>query len=259
MGHLSSEAFGGILDHLADVIEGGNAYRGGDSYRGVPGTHSNDEGLRVGSDGSFLASGTPTTTAVQHPTGTWGQSRWVKASTPGFFLVDDVQGAARRITAWDRGSKTFTVDAFPSAPAAGRAMTIRQGFKRMPNHIDIETDDAGADGGYDRAFSLLLNPGVDAGLYGQGNITRRGELELRLRVLKYDRAQDARQSVVENIALLTTALRMGGVAETPNHRDGTYIRAILSPQSDPEYSETDSRFVAIARLPLVYRISTTFA
>lgn len=259
MGHLSSEGFGGILDHLSDVIEGGNAYAGGGSFRGVPGTHSNDEGLRVGSDGSFLASGTPTTTAVQHPTGTWGETRWVKASTPGFFMVDDVQGAARRITAWDRGTKTFTVDAFPAAPAAGRTMTVRQGFKRMPNHIDIEDDEAGADGGYDRAFSLLLTSGVDAGLYGNGTLTRRAELELRLRILKYDRANDARQSVVENIAMLQVALRMGGVADSPNHRDGSYIRAILPSESEPEYNETEQRFVAIARLPLVYRISTNFA
>lgn len=259
MSHLSSQSFGSILDHLADVIEGGNAYAGGTSYLGMPGTRSNDDGLRVGTDGSFVASGTPTATIVPFGSGNWDSSRWVKASTPGFFVVDNAQNAARRITGWSNATKQFTTDAFPAAPANGRLLYIRQGFKRHPNHIDIEADDSGAEAGYDRTFALDLSPGVDEGLYGNGTLTKRGDLVVRLRILKYDRFRDARQSVVENIAIIAAALRMGGGTDRPNHRDGTYIRAILPAGGPPEYNQTQARVVATMRLPLVYRIGTSFA
>lgn len=259
MGHLSSEAIGSILDHFSDVIEGGNAYNGSTSYRGIAGTRSSDDGLRNGSDGSFVCTGTPTTTTTPYGSGNWSSDRWVKAQSPGFFLVDAAQEAARRITGWNNTTKVFTTDAFPAAPTSGNTILVRQGFRRIPNNVDINDDAAGVSEGYDRHYSIDLTPGVAAMIYGVGTETRRAELSVTLRILKYGRELDARRSVLENIAIIATALQFGGAGSLPNHRDGTYVRAVLPPTEEPDIVSTAVKTLATVRLPLVYRVNRLFS
>ena len=44
---LLDTALGAIHNNLADVLEGGNSWRGsGTAYKGIPGRYSNDPGLR---------------------------------------------------------------------------------------------------------------------------------------------------------------------------------------------------------------------
>ena len=78
MAHISSQAPGAILDHYADVIEGGNAYAGGTSYYGIPGRYSNDWGLRTGADTPLTSTGVGTTTTI-YVSGDWAKP-WMARS-----------------------------------------------------------------------------------------------------------------------------------------------------------------------------------
>lgn len=254
-GHISSEAIGIIIDNYADVIEGGSAYAGGTSYRGIPGTRSNDDGLRNGSDGSFTTSGAGSTTTLVYASGSWDSTRWVKENTPAFFAIHASQNAARRITGWNNTTKQFTVDAFPAAPGNAASIIVRQGFKRLPNSIDIDDDDTGSPSGFDRFFSISLEPEKSLEWYGSGVETWLGKLTVKLRILKYGRAHDARKSAAENITIIASAMTIGA---SPNHRETTYTRALLRPESGPEIEEDNLKYVASISFPIIYRIARTF-
>ena len=118
MSHISSEAVGSICEHYSDVIEGGTTWRGsGTSFRGIPGTYSNDPGLRSAADTPLTSTGSAATTTFAVSGGSWESSRWVKADTPGFFAVctsaTNAQNvdAARRITGWNNTTKVATLHA----------------------------------------------------------------------------------------------------------------------------------------------------
>lgn len=256
MAHLSSQAVGAIIDNYADVIEGGNAYRGsGTEYTGVPGVYSNDQGLRTGGEDTFTATGTPTTTVVPFATGDWPQSRWVKDATPGFFLVDDDGEEARRITAWDNSAKEFTLgDAFTVAPSNGDTITVRQGFKRLPNNVDIfdpEEDGPGASEGFDRRFDIDLVPLERAEFYGDGQETWRGELRVRVRIEKHSRLHDYRKSATENAVIIASALQR-------STHNATLVRALLPMAAPPEVEATAAAAVQTVTLPIWYRFTRAF-
>lgn len=255
MSHVSEQAVGFILDNYADVIEGGNAWRGsGTSYRGIPGTRSHE----VGDDTPITApSGGTTTTVVAESTRSWEESRWVKTNAPGYFLVArsaalDIVDAARRITGWNDTTKVFTVDAFPAASSSGDVFDVRQGFKRMPDGVDI-LEMAGD--GFDRFFDLRVNSaGIYQEWYGAGLATYVATLELRLRMRKAARAHEAQASAFENLALIRPILCRG------DHRDGTYTQALLPTGGQPEILNVSdaSKVVVVDRYVLRYRINTTF-
>lgn len=253
MAHLSSQNVGVILDNYADVIEGGSAYRGsGTAYTGIPGRRSNDFGLRVDGEDSFTATGTPTTTVVPYSSGDWEQSRWVKDNAPGYFLVDDTGEEARRITAWDNTAKEFTVgEAFTTAPANGATIAIRQGFKRLPNNVDIFDEDTGSAEGFDRRFDLELVPSGRAEFYGSGLETWQGELTLRLRIERHSRLHDYRKSATENAVLIASALQRTA-------HSGDYVRALLPMQSPPAVEATAQVAIQTIVLPIWYRFTRAF-
>jgi len=258
MAHAASQDLGSILDHYADVIEGGNAYNSGTSYYGIPGRYSADPGLRSGDDTPLTAVAAGTTTSIEVAgTYDWAETRWVKERSPGFFLLctagaDAAVDKARRITAWNNATKRFTVDAFAVAHGDAAEFTALQGFKRLPNGVDVFSDDTGVEGGYDRYFSLSLMPGARLDWGGDGTATYEGELIITLRLLKHGRLHDWRRSLIENVTMLGGT--MSSSASGQDHRDGTYVRFLSPPESKPSVEEDTTKLVAALPLRIRYRV-----
>lgn len=258
---IFQQALGSILDNYADAIEGGTTWRGsGTAYRGIPGIGSNDPDLRSGDDTPITASGNGTTTSVVYASGTWAASRWARTDTPGYFLECTSAtnaanvSAARRITAWTLGTKTFTTDAFPAATTSGDVFTVLQGYKRLPNQFDISTD---ADEGLDRMFQLRASVGEVLEYFGNGKMTFKTELEVLVRFLKAGREHDAIDSALTNMAIMRPVLTKGS---SPDHRDGTYTMALLPTDGDIDEVINDSKKIVLRdKYVLLYRVDTTFA
>lgn len=258
------QAHSAILDNYADVIEGGNGWASGTSYRGIPGTQPNDPELKNGNESSVTASGNGTTTTVVYASGAWASDRWVKNDTPGFFLLCTSAtnaanvNAARRITGWALATTTFTVDAFPAATTSADEFTVLQGFKRLPNGLEIDSDEptVGADAGFDRFFQLRMQPGTQIEYFGGGVATYQTELELSLRFLKHGREHDAIAAVLENMAIIRQIICKGA---SPDHRDGTYTRALIPTGSGAEIIADDINKVVVRdSFTLLYRIDLTY-
>lgn len=263
MASLHDQALELILRNYADVIEGGNAYRGsGTSWRGIPGSHSNDPELRQAVDTPLTAEpGGSTTTVIVAAARSWESSRWVKAETPGYFFIGATGtaanvGAARRVTGWNNTTKTFTTDAFPAAVAEDDTFTVRQGFKRVPNQED--PDRLGGIG-FDRGFSLRAMPGDPVDYGGGGTATYRTKIEITLRMLKGGRMHDSAEAVLSNLALIREVITMAGQYGHPDHRDGTYTRALLPDVGSAQLVIDDKdKVVAADSYQLIYRINNAF-
>jgi len=262
--HLATEAPAAIMNHYADVIEGGNVYNSGTSYAGVPGSRSNDPRLRVEGEGTITADGAGTTSYIADSTRDWPSDYW--GPTDGsvvahsrFFTVCTAAtnaanvGAARRIESWDNTNKRLTASTvWPAATSSGDTFTVLQGFRRAPNGIDIE-DEEGSGTGYDRLFRLDMLPGEPTEFYGKGMRSYRTTVNLRLRLLKYNRDRDIRDSVFENLRILRDAL----VDQT--HIESSYVRALVPEDGDEEVLVDDKhKVVGRLGLRLYYRINTTF-
>ncbi len=264
MAHISSQAIGDILAHYSDVIEGGTTWRGsGTSFRGIPGTYSNDAGLRSNADASITSTaGNAATTTFAYSSGNWDSSRWVKVDSPGFFAVCTAAtqatnvDAARRITGWNNTTKVFTVDAFPATTTAGDVFAIRQGFKRLPNGIDIEAGGAQFNSGFDRFFELRARTGEVMDWFGGGNVTYRTKLELRLRLLSYGRQHDMTATAFENLAIIRPIICRG---QNPDHRETNYVRALVPIGDAAEVVVADQHKVIVKdEFELIYRVTSTF-
>lgn len=261
MAHIATQAIGSILDHYADVIEGGNAYNSGSSYYGIPGRYSRDPGILSGDDTPIAAEGAGNTTTINVTGYSWPERRWVRDDGAPFFLLctagaTNAIGEARRITAWDNTGKDFTVDAFSTAPGSAGEFTVLEGFRRLPDTIDINADDSLSEGGYDRSFNLALSPVAPRDTYGNGTETWDGFLRLTLRMLKHGRLHQWQASAIENITYLASVMTKG---HNPDHRDGTYVRALLSPAETPEVLHDDrSKLVVAIQMPIIYRIQRGF-
>ena len=260
MSHTSLQAVGFILDNYADAIEGGNTYRGsGTSRKGIPGAKSNDPEIRDGTDSSITSSGSGSTTVIKYASGDWPNSRWVKTDTPGFWVIcTSASGAqnldaARRITAWDNTAKQFTVDAFPESTIFGDEFTIAQGFKRLPNQIDIDEEDTEVISGFDRMFHLMVASIGRLDFFGNNTITYKAELQLRLRIQKFGRMHDAAASAMENLSIIRALLTL------PENRESTYTRALVAEEGQVAEIVGDDRnkVVVLDRYSLIYRISKT--
>ena len=258
MTHLAQNAVGDILDHYADVIEGGNAYASGDSFLGIPGTYSRHPGILSGDDTPLTAAAAGTTTSIEVAnTYSWPSNRWVRGNAPGFFLLctsgeDRAVSEARRITAWDNTSKRFTVDAFTVAPGDGATFSVFEGFKRLPDTIDINAEGTDSALGYDRFFNLALTPQLPLDWYGNGTETWQGELAITLRHIKHARLHQWQAAVAQNLTIIASAMTLTGATE---HRDSTHVRALLRPTDAAEVVlEDQHKIVSTLRLPIVYRI-----
>lgn len=264
MASVLKQPIGDILDNYADVIEGGTSWRGsGTAYLGIPGRYSNDTDIRSGADSPLTAASASAnaTTVVVANTYSWEASRWGKDETPAYWLLctaSNGSGApnldrARKVASYAPSTFTFTVAAFPGNPAQNDTFDVLQGFKRLPNGIDIEADDVGVAHGFDRFFHLSAGAGEQLEWHGSGVATFKTTLELRLRLLAYGRLHDVEASAFENMALLRSAMCWG------NHRDGTYTRGLIPYGGTAEIIKMDSHKVVIRdRYSLIYRVNADF-
>jgi len=257
---------GSILDNYADAIEGGNTYRGsGTKYRGIPGTYSNDSGIRSGDDTPLTATGATANTAFAvASTYSWDSNRWVKTEGPPMFALctsaTNAQnvGAARRVSAYDNSTQTFTFSGYVSWPAnmsVDDVFAMREGFKRLPNNIDIEADDNEFTNGFDRTFKLTAMPGERLDWYGDGYQSFKTTLELRLRFLKYAREWDVVAAALENLSIIRSIL-------TTNKYDlrGDYVVALIADKGNsPEVSKEDKdKVVVLDKYDLIYSYDATY-
>jgi len=251
------QEIGDILDNYADVIEGGNTYRGsGTAYKGIPGTDSVADELPI----EITASDDGTTTTVVDDTRSWAESaRWSRSDMAPFFLVcssatnTENEGAGRKISAWTLSTTKFTTAAFPAVTKSTDVFDMREGFKRMQDGIDIEGDD-GVPEGFDRIFQLDIEPGEDEEVYGRGFTRYRGQLLLKLRLLKRYKAHTARQRAINNIQ------RLRALIPRPEHLDGNYVRALFDTGDKPEILADDTKKIVV-QIPftLIYALNTEFA
>jgi hypothetical protein len=260
MTHASSQDVGAILDHYADVIEGGNAYNGGTAYYGIPGRYSNTQWLRDGTYSTLTSGGNGTTTTiVMANTTVHPANRWVRDKLPSYYaLCTSATNAAntnkaRRITAWTANTYTFTVQAFDAATQEADEFDVLEGFKRVPNGLDINDADEGQAAGYDRFFDLELMPIRALGWYGAGQQTWEGTLTVVLRLLKHARVRDWRRSFVENLTIIGNVMSSNQSGQ--EHRDSTYVRTLEPPQGAPEVRVNDrAKIVAALDLRIRYRV-----
>ena len=243
-----------ILDNYADVIEGGNSYRGsGDSYKGIPGTNFSNLDLR---GTTITASSAGSTTSIPFASGNYETDFWVKSDSPRFFLLSTNSannGAARRVSNWNNSAKTFTVDAFDTAVAQNDTFVPLQGFKRFPDNLDILSDESTIGSGFDRFFELKLGAGTRIPFFGNGVETYESELVLRLRLQKRSRSRDTIESAMEN------ALLMQSILTRPTHRDGTFTQLLDGMENAPEIeTETDKIVVVSDSYSIRYRVFSTF-
>lgn len=255
MSTVLEDALGAILDNVADAIEGGYAYRGsGDAYAGIPGTQSHDE--RAGA--TITADTGASTTSI--PAKNANDALFASMSRtdgPPFFLLGtsgDNDGWARKITGYTAATNTFAVGkAFGAAPAENATFTVLEGFKRAPDNWDLDGEGNAAEASWDRFFSVSAMPGVRASWYGNGVQQFETQLEVRLRILKRNRARKAASSALENVARFRMVLTRG------DHRDGTYTQLLDASASAPEVVVDDKHKVIVAdRYRLVYRATSNF-
>jgi len=255
-----------ILDHYADVIEGGNAYAGGSSYDGIPGPHSNDRHLRSGDDTPLTVAGgvaLSTTTFDAAAAKSWHPDRWVTDNGPAFWALCTTSGEAgspnlhraRKITGYNDTTKVFTTgSAFPSTPIATDVMTILQGYKRLPNGADIEDEEVEVEDGFDRSFHLSAAPGMITDHHGDHLVTYLTELKLRIRLQKFGRLHDWTAAALACLSTMRPAITKA------SHYDGTYVRALIAKGDQQAEVLKDDQFKIVVEdsYTLIYRIDGTY-
>lgn len=273
---MHNQGVGAILDNYADVIEGGNTWRGsGTEYYGIPGTQPNDYGLKSGDDSPLTVAEDSASTSIFSVTKgsyPWESTetgnpfgpellRWMPSNAPAFWAMCNTAGgnygAARKISSvtyqplWSELCFFAVTDAYPATPSEDDSMVMLQGFKRLPDNVppDVEGD------GWDRFFALSMDRGERLEWFGNGLQTYKGTLELRLRIVKYGRHHDAVASALENLAIIDAAITRGA---NPDHRDGTYTRALLSEGAPEIETEDATKVVAVAKYGCIYRIGSAF-
>lgn len=245
---LINHTLGYILDHYSDVIEGGKTHRGSSetySMPGIPGLYSND--LALSSDSPITVSsaeGVTFSCAAK-----FRKDRWISSNSAPYFAVDST-GEHRKITNFRESDSQFTIaSAFTTDPNEGDSIAIRHGFKRIPNHSDIEED---APEGFDRCFHLSMDHGIASQWWGAGNQTYLATLTLRLRLLKFARAHDYTDSALANMCILRTALTLR------QHLEPTYTRALFVTDGEMDVKEDKNKLVIFDKFKLLYRVSSDF-
>jgi hypothetical protein len=258
-------AIGKILDHYSDVIEGGNTYASGTSYNGIAGFYSNDSYVGVLTSTGLVSTVDGTTSRATFGNNQWPETLWQKDESPKWFLKCSSAtnaanvGAARRVLSWTPSTNVMVFfSAFPAATKLGDMFTPMEGFKRLPNNLDIESDGPEFKEGFDRTFQLSAPMGVRSNWYGDGMHTYETQLELRLRLLKYGRSRDAEASALQNMVAISSVITRGDTRDNGT-TDAKFVRALLPPEKDLEKTEEDTtRLVIRQSFRLIYAVDSTY-
>jgi len=244
-----------ILDLIADVIEGGNAYASGTSYPGIPGLHSVLENvpttLTADSNGT-------TTTVVADDLSDTEADRLVRSSdAPPIFLMCASgtalnKGRARKLASYSSG--TYTTAAFAAATASADTFTVLEGFKRAPDTAELRDDIAG----HDRNFYIAAIPGERLPLYGNESHQYSATLEITWRFLRYGRDRTVKDSLLDNLTRIRTILtrpsQAGGAAGNAT------LHALFAEGSEPEILVDDEMKVVVAdRYQMQYSVPSDFS
>lgn len=257
MAGIYTQAISAILDNYADVIEGGNSYRGsGTAWSGIAGFQSIDQyaGTTMTED-----TGGSTTAIAQGEVVDTG-ARLARTDGPPMFCHCTTASnssnlnAARKISAYNSTTGAITLaKALPANNSAGDVYTIAEGFKRIPDGIDINDDATEIPSGFDRFFHLTALPGKRREWYGNGVETYETTLDIRLRFLKRARARLAAAAAWENLMLIRSIL------SRPTLRDGTYAQLLDGTSGEPKIETDDQhKIVAVDSLRLIYRINARY-
>jgi len=253
MGYLITQDVGSVLDHYADVIEGGNTHNSGTAFEGIPGAYSHND--RLFSFSYDDPQEDPAT--VAYGSGDTGYTDgYVGSSILPMFLLctsasdDQNDQAARKIISHDSANRTFTTRAFPVESSTGDTFSVLDGFRRAPDTVDIEDDDGPAST-MDRFYRLdIEDEGEDLGIYGKSVATYRTRLRLRVRFTKDGRDEYVRKKVWTNMTLLRRGLLQSGQG------DSTYVRCLLPTGTTRTITEDKHKIVAGLEFDLIYRLDT---
>lgn len=254
---LLTESTGIILDNFADAIEGGNTHRGsGTAYKGVPGTRTWHDWVKANGTGLAVDAGVSSTTAIKITGVPAAQAAtMVRVSGPPFFLLATtaatagVTGAARKIAS--HTGVTFTTAAFPGVVLAADVMSIVEGFKRVPDGLDIEADGSEeSPAGYDRFFRLSMLPGERVSWAGNGVSMYRAVLAVDLRILRRSRQHQCAESALENAGRIAYALTMGA------HR-GTYVQVCEQATAPTPIKDDINKVVVRSTFNVLYQLNTS--
>ncbi len=253
---LVSQGLAAVFHTLADAIEGGNTWRGsGTAFKGIPGQYSND--LQLAAE-SPLTVGAAVSTTQFKVAKRWSPNRLITNNGPAWWVLN-AAGEHRKLIAAANSTilpateaTTFTVGtAFTAAPAPTDTLTLLQGFKRLPNGVDIEADEGAAEG-FDRTFHLAAETGQRTPWGGSGAWLFSTKLRLRVRFCKFSRLHDWTAAAMTNMAILRA-----GLARTI-HYETTYMRALLPDGEIRVVRDDANKLVAEDTFTLFYRLDTSF-
>jgi hypothetical protein len=179
----------------------------------------------------------------------------VSDNAPPFFVVDP-DGECRKITGFNTSTLVFTIaPALSSAPSAADEMAVYQGFKRLPNLNDIESDDeAGNDQGWDRYFHLMPDPAPAMSWYGDGYHLFKTELQLRIRMEKHGRLHDWTAAALTNLSIMRAVLPRQSLY--PSNVKALFASAEQAPEI---VKDDDHKIVIMDPYTLIYRVDGTYA
>lgn len=248
------QATSAIANHYSDVIEGGNAYASGTSYDGIPGTQSLHE-----LDGRTLTASQNSSAANEFTATQLAASDGLRIdrerSAPFFAVCTSGTaaniGAARKITAYSPTTNRYTFGtSWPSTPQSGDAFVLREGFRRVGDSYDIESDEAeGA--GHDRAFHLVVPSGMRMDWHGSGKRTLRSTATLTLRLLTRARVRKTSDAAIECMQNIVHTITRSSL------RDSTYVQLLDAQEPATIASVSDNRILVSQNLTLIYRITDT--
>jgi len=240
------------------VIEGGNAYAGGTAFKGIPGLHSVNELA-----GTVLTADSTSTSDDEIEADDLSDTiaaRLVRDDGAPFFIqcttgAATIKGSARKLSTYTAASNTYTTAAvFPSTPQDGDTFTIYEGFKRAPDNWDLDSDEVGTPAGFDRHFRLSFIPGQRYDHRGDCSHFYETVMELRVRFLRHGRDQLVIDSVVDNMA------RISSIITRQEHRDpGGLVQFLGAEDSESEVVTDDKDKIVMAdRFKLIYRVPSAF-
>lgn len=209
-----------VMNNIADIIEGGNAYRAaGTAYKGLATVQPS---RRTSAYPTVTATAIGTTTTVIDTVRTEPSNFWAKTKGVPLYLycTSGTSGNIyrwRKITGWNATTGTFTTSAWPGATAASDVFAIREGFKYVQSDIDI-FDEAGDQ---DRVFDVIIG-GAGQTIqslqrFGEAHIEYQIGVTVRVRYDVQDRAHRTNQRIHEDVILIVNALTDG------NNRDATVV------------------------------------
>lgn len=205
-----------IINNIADIIEGGNAYRGsGTAYIGLATVQPS---RRSSAYPTVTATTNGTTTTVIDTVRTEPSSFWVRTRGVPLYLYCSSGTSGnlyrwRKITGWNATTATFTTSAWPVATASGDVFAIRDGFKYVQSDIDLFEEA----GDQDRVFDVIIG-GAGQSLqtvqrFGETHIEYQIGVTVRIRYEVQDRAHRTNQRIHDDVILVVNALTDGNNRE----------------------------------------------